>query len=145
MTLRNKSTLPAPIPFIAPTHFECLHATWLDLVCYFLGLALGAAPRWFLRTGSRKARLPIPSRMETPETTTADTATCGGLPQTGTTIRRLMSRTAAFPRGAPGGILSPSFLLFNLVVVHRVDTDDPAKKVTLEQFGELLRLILSAS
>jgi len=33
---------------------------------------------------------------------------------------------------------------YNLVVVHRVNTDDPAKKVTLEQFGELLRLILAA-
>jgi CubicO group peptidase (beta-lactamase class C family) len=31
-----------------------------------------------------------------------------------------------------------------LVVVHRVNTDDPEKKVTLEQFGELLRLILAA-
>jgi len=32
----------------------------------------------------------------------------------------------------------------NLVVVHRVNTDDPTKKVTLEQFGNLLRLILAA-
>lgn len=31
-----------------------------------------------------------------------------------------------------------------LVVVHRVNTDDPDKKVSLEQFGELLRLILAA-
>ncbi len=33
---------------------------------------------------------------------------------------------------------------YNIVVVHRVNTDDPAKKVTLDQFGELLRLILTA-
>ena len=31
-----------------------------------------------------------------------------------------------------------------LVVVHRVDTDDPSKKVTLDQFGTLLQLILEA-
>ena len=34
--------------------------------------------------------------------------------------------------------------LLDIVVVHRVNTDDPAKKVTLDQFGELLRLILAA-
>ena len=32
----------------------------------------------------------------------------------------------------------------NVVAVHRVNTDDSAKKVTLEQFGELLRLVLAA-
>jgi len=32
----------------------------------------------------------------------------------------------------------------NLVVVHRVNTADPTKKVTLDQFGQLLHLILAA-
>jgi CubicO group peptidase (beta-lactamase class C family) len=32
----------------------------------------------------------------------------------------------------------------NMVVVHRVNTDDPAKKVTLDQFGQLLHLIVAA-
>lgn len=32
----------------------------------------------------------------------------------------------------------------NVVVIHRVNTDDPAKKVTLEQVGQFLRLILAA-
>ncbi len=45
--------------------------------------------------------------------------------------------------GAGGHVIAVISAL-NLVVVHRANTDDPAKKVTLEQFGEVLHLILAA-
>jgi CubicO group peptidase (beta-lactamase class C family) len=50
----------------------------------------------------------------------------------------------SFSAWGAGGHFIAIMPRFNLVVVHRVNTDDPAKKVTLEQFGELLRLILAA-
>jgi CubicO group peptidase (beta-lactamase class C family) len=50
----------------------------------------------------------------------------------------------SFSAWGAGGHFIAVIPAFNLVVVHRVNTDDPAKKVNLEQFGELLRLILAA-
>ena len=50
----------------------------------------------------------------------------------------------SFSAWGAGGHFIAVIPAFNLVVVHRVNTDDPAKKVTLEQFGELLHLILAA-
>ncbi len=50
----------------------------------------------------------------------------------------------SFSAWGAGGHFIAVMPALNLVVVHRVNTDDPAKKVTLEQFGELLRLILAA-
>jgi CubicO group peptidase (beta-lactamase class C family) len=50
----------------------------------------------------------------------------------------------SFSAWGAGGHFIVIIPTLNVVVVHRVNTDDPAKKVTLEQFGELLRLILAA-
>jgi CubicO group peptidase (beta-lactamase class C family) len=50
----------------------------------------------------------------------------------------------SFSAWGAGGHFIAIIPALNVVVVHRVNTDDPAKKVTLEQFGELLRLILAA-
>jgi CubicO group peptidase (beta-lactamase class C family) len=50
----------------------------------------------------------------------------------------------SFSAWGSGGHFVAVIPAFNLVVVHRVDTDDASKKVTLEQFGELLRLILTS-
>jgi CubicO group peptidase (beta-lactamase class C family) len=50
----------------------------------------------------------------------------------------------SFSAWGAGGHFIAVIPALNVVVVHRVNTDDPAKKVTLEQFGELLRLILAA-
>jgi CubicO group peptidase (beta-lactamase class C family) len=50
----------------------------------------------------------------------------------------------SFSAWGAGGHFIAVIPVLNLVVVHRVNTDDPAKKVTLEQFGDLLRLILAA-
>jgi CubicO group peptidase (beta-lactamase class C family) len=50
----------------------------------------------------------------------------------------------SFSAWGAGGHFIAVIPALNIVVVHRVNTDDPAKKVTLEQFGELLRLILAA-
>jgi CubicO group peptidase (beta-lactamase class C family) len=50
----------------------------------------------------------------------------------------------SFSAWGAGGHFIAVIPAFNVVVVHRVNTDDPAKKVTLEQFGKLLRLILAA-
>lgn len=50
----------------------------------------------------------------------------------------------SFSAWGAGGHFIAVIPAFNLVVVHRVDTDNPAKKVTLDEFGELLRLILIA-
>jgi CubicO group peptidase (beta-lactamase class C family) len=50
----------------------------------------------------------------------------------------------SFSAWGAGGHFIAVIPALNLVVVHRVNTDDPAKKVTLEQFGQLLRLILAA-
>jgi CubicO group peptidase (beta-lactamase class C family) len=50
----------------------------------------------------------------------------------------------SFSAWGSGGHFIAVIPAYRLVVVHRVNTDDPAKKVTLEQFGELLRLILLA-
>jgi CubicO group peptidase (beta-lactamase class C family) len=50
----------------------------------------------------------------------------------------------SFSAWGAGGHFIAVIPAYNIVVVHRVNTDDPAKKVTLEQFGELLRLILAA-
>jgi len=50
----------------------------------------------------------------------------------------------SFSAWGAGGHFIAVIPAFNLVVVHRVDTDDPQNKVTLEQFGELLHLILAA-
>jgi CubicO group peptidase (beta-lactamase class C family) len=50
----------------------------------------------------------------------------------------------SFSAWGAGGHFIAIIPAFNLVVVHRVNTDDPAKKVTLEQFGELLHLIVAA-
>jgi CubicO group peptidase (beta-lactamase class C family) len=50
----------------------------------------------------------------------------------------------SFSAWGAGGHFIAVIPAYNIVVVHRVNTDDPAKKVTLEQFGELLRLILTA-
>ena len=50
----------------------------------------------------------------------------------------------SFSAWGAGGHFIAVIPALNVVVVHRVDTDDPAKKVTLEQFGNLLRLILAA-
>jgi CubicO group peptidase (beta-lactamase class C family) len=50
----------------------------------------------------------------------------------------------SFSAWGAGGHFIAVIPALNLVVVHRVNTDDPAKKVTLEQFGDLLRLILAA-
>ena len=50
----------------------------------------------------------------------------------------------SFSAWGAGGHFIVVIPALNLVVVHRVNTDDDAKKVTLQQFGELLRLILAA-
>jgi CubicO group peptidase (beta-lactamase class C family) len=50
----------------------------------------------------------------------------------------------SFSAWGAGGHFIAVIPAFNLVVVHRANTDDPAKKVTLEQFGELLHLIIAA-
>ncbi|KAA6457948.1 serine hydrolase [Acidobacteria bacterium AB60] len=50
----------------------------------------------------------------------------------------------SFSAWGAGGHFIVVIPALHLVVVHRVNTDDPAKKVTLEQFGQLLRLILAA-
>jgi CubicO group peptidase (beta-lactamase class C family) len=50
----------------------------------------------------------------------------------------------SFSAWGSGGHFVAVIPAFKLVVVHRVNTDDPSKKVTLEQFGELLRLILAS-
>jgi CubicO group peptidase (beta-lactamase class C family) len=50
----------------------------------------------------------------------------------------------SFSAWGAGGHFIAVIPAFDLVVVHRVDTDNPTKKVTLEQFGELLHLILDA-
>jgi len=50
----------------------------------------------------------------------------------------------SFSAWGAGGHFIAVIPAYNIVAVHRVNTDDPAKKVTLEQFGELLRLILAA-
>jgi CubicO group peptidase (beta-lactamase class C family) len=50
----------------------------------------------------------------------------------------------SFSAWGAGGHFIAIIPALNLVVVHRVNTDDPAKKVTLEQFGKLLGLILAA-
>jgi CubicO group peptidase (beta-lactamase class C family) len=50
----------------------------------------------------------------------------------------------SFSAWGAGGHFIAVIPAFNIVVVHRVNTDDPAKKVTLDQFGELLRLVLAA-
>jgi CubicO group peptidase (beta-lactamase class C family) len=50
----------------------------------------------------------------------------------------------SFSAWGAGGHFIAVIPALNVVVVHRVNTDDPAKKVTLDQFGELLRLILAA-
>jgi CubicO group peptidase (beta-lactamase class C family) len=50
----------------------------------------------------------------------------------------------SFSAWGAGGHFIAVIPALNVVVVHRVNTDDPAKKVTLEQFGELLRLNLAA-
>jgi CubicO group peptidase (beta-lactamase class C family) len=50
----------------------------------------------------------------------------------------------SFSAWGAGGHFIAVIPAYHIVVVHRVNTDDPAKKVTLEQFGELLRLILAA-
>jgi CubicO group peptidase (beta-lactamase class C family) len=50
----------------------------------------------------------------------------------------------SFSAWGAGGHFIAVIPALNVVVVHRVNTDDDAKKVTLEQFGELLRLVLAA-
>jgi CubicO group peptidase (beta-lactamase class C family) len=50
----------------------------------------------------------------------------------------------SFSAWGAGGHFIAIIPAFDLVVVHRVDTDNPAKRVTLDQFGELLHLILAA-
>lgn len=50
----------------------------------------------------------------------------------------------SFSAWGSGGHFIAVIPALQLVVVHRVDTDNPEKKVTLDQFGELLRLILAA-
>jgi CubicO group peptidase (beta-lactamase class C family) len=50
----------------------------------------------------------------------------------------------SFSAWGAGGHFIAVIPAYNIVVVHRVNTDDPVKKVSLEQFGELLRLILTA-
>jgi CubicO group peptidase (beta-lactamase class C family) len=50
----------------------------------------------------------------------------------------------SFSAWGSGGHFIAVIPALQLVVVHRVNTDDPQKKVTLDQFGELLRLILAA-
>ena len=50
----------------------------------------------------------------------------------------------SFSAWGAGGHFIAVIPALRVVVVHRVNTDDPAKKVTLEQFGELLHLILAA-
>jgi len=51
----------------------------------------------------------------------------------------------SFSAWGAGGHFIAVIPAMNLVVVHRVNTDDPARKGTLEQFGELLHLLLAAS
>src|SRR5215475_7679127 len=50
----------------------------------------------------------------------------------------------SFSAWGAGGHIITVIPALRLVVVHRVNTDDPAKKVTLDQFGQLLHLILAA-
>ena len=50
----------------------------------------------------------------------------------------------SFSAWGAGGHFIAIIPAYDLVVVHRVDTDNPEKKVTLEQFGELLHLIIDA-
>ena len=49
-----------------------------------------------------------------------------------------------FSAWGAGGHMITEIPALNLVVVHRVNTDDPGKKVTLDQVGRLLHLILAA-
>jgi CubicO group peptidase (beta-lactamase class C family) len=55
-----------------------------------------------------------------------------------------LADAASFSAWGAGGHFIAIIPALQLVVVHRVDTDDPEKKVTLKQFGKLLRLILVA-
>lgn len=50
----------------------------------------------------------------------------------------------SFSAWGAGGHFIAVIPALNVVVVHRVNTDDPTRKVTLEQFGALLHLILAA-
>jgi CubicO group peptidase (beta-lactamase class C family) len=50
----------------------------------------------------------------------------------------------SFSAWGAGGHIITVIPTLNLVVVHRVNTDDPAKKVTLDQLGQFLHLILAA-
>lgn len=50
----------------------------------------------------------------------------------------------SFSAWGAGGHIITVVPALRLVVVHRVNTDDPAKKVTLDQLGQLLHLILAA-
>ena len=50
----------------------------------------------------------------------------------------------SFSAWGAGGHIITVIPALRLVVVHRVNTDDPAKKVTLDQLGQLLHLILAA-
>jgi len=50
----------------------------------------------------------------------------------------------SFSAWGAGGHFIAIIPALNVVVVHRVNTDDPTKRVTLEQFGNLLHLILTA-
>lgn len=54
------------------------------------------------------------------------------------------ARQAQDRRWGAGGHYIAVIPARRLVVVHRVDTDDPSKKVALDQFGTLLQLILAA-
>ena len=55
-----------------------------------------------------------------------------------TTIRRSNCQMVAFRLGVPGGHFIAVIPALNVVVVHRVNTDDPAKKVT---FGTVWRTL----
>jgi len=50
----------------------------------------------------------------------------------------------SFSAWGAGGHFIAVIPAIRLVIVHRVDTDDENKAVSLEHFGELLRLILAA-
>ena len=50
----------------------------------------------------------------------------------------------SFSAWGAGGHFIAVIPALNVLVVHRANTDDPVKTVTLEQLGRLLRLILDA-
>ena len=136
--LEDCSYVRGPDSIHAAYPFRMTHGTWRASACSTSEMAGGAIARWCRATGSPRA--PGPTR--TPARGRIRLLVVGVLRRPAPHVGLLQRRGVLSPGlGRPLHLVVP---YLNMVVVHRVNTDEQGRQVTNSQFGHLVQLIMNA-